>query len=234
VRLDRTLVEERMTFALGVYNDWWTTGVPRDESGTSVVSRVTGLAWINESGRRFLHLGFAYRRNGADYDELRYKGRPESNVTDNYVDTGKVPASHANHYGLEALWNEGPFSITAEYDEAHVASPETGDPKFHGYYVTAAWVVTDEHRPYDRKVGYTRRVLPKGRWGAIELIVRYGVVDLDDQMVSGGTLDKWFAGVNWWANRRFRVSVGYGRAALDRFGVVGHTNQYFTRLQWLY
>jgi len=59
----------------------------------------------------------------------------------------------------------GPFSLTAEYDEAHVASPETGDPQFRGYYVTGAWVVTGEHRPYDRKVGYARRVMPAGNWG---------------------------------------------------------------------
>ncbi len=234
LRLDRTAAAERMTLSLGVFNDWWTSGVPYDESGTSVAARVTGLPWIDKSGRRFLHLASAFRHVGADYGKLRYKGRPESNVTDNYVDTGDIAASHANHYGLEALWNEGPFSLTAEYDEAHVASPQTGDPRFRGYYVTGAWVVTGEHRPYDRKVGYARRVMPAGNWGAVELFGRYGIVDLDDKTVRGGYLTKWYGGVNWWANRRIRISVGYSRATLDRLDKTGHTNQYFTRLQWVY
>ena len=234
LRLDRQAAKERMTLSLGVYNDWLTTDPTFEDSGTTVAGRVTGLAWITPSGRRFLHLAGAFRRNGADEGKLRFKGRPESNVTDNYVDTGSFPASHANQYGLEALWNEGPVSLTAEYDESHVDSKETGDPQFRGYYVTGSWVITGEHRPYDKKVGYARRVLPKKRWGAVELIARYGLVDLTDKGTSGGLLTKWFAGVNWWANRRIRISAGYGRAALDRLGTIGHTNQYFTRVQWVY
>jgi hypothetical protein len=30
------------------------------------------------------------------------------------------------------------------------------------------------------------------------------------------------------------VSAGYGRATLDKAGTTGHTNQYFTRVQWVY
>jgi phosphate-selective porin len=44
-------------------------------------------------------------------------------------------------------------------------------------------------------------------------------------------MTKWYAGVNWWANRRIRVSAGYGRATLDRAATTGHTSQYFTRVQ---
>lgn len=234
LKLDRSLAGERMTLSLGVYNDWWVAGVPYSENATDVAARVTGLAWMDASGRRYLHLAGAYRYAGADDGQMRYKGRPESNVADNYVDTGSFAASHGDHYGVEALWNEGPFSVTAEYDEARVESPTTGDPRFHGWYATTSWVVTGEHRPYDRKVGYARRVLPSGRWGAVELIGRYGVVDLDDGAVHGGELAKWYGGVNWWANRRIRISLGYGRATLDRSGLVGHTDQLFTRLQWVY
>jgi hypothetical protein len=39
------------------------------------------------------------------------KDAPESNVADNYVDTGELPADHAWRLGAEALWNEGPFSV---------------------------------------------------------------------------------------------------------------------------
>jgi phosphate-selective porin len=39
-------------------------------------------------------------------------------------------------------------------------------------------VLTGEHRPYDKKGGYARRVLPNGRRGALGTIERYGLVDL--------------------------------------------------------
>ena len=234
LRWNRTAAAERMTLSLGVYNDWLTTDPTWEDSGTTVAGRVTGLPWMGASGRRFLHLAGAFRRNGADEGTVRLKGRPESNVTDNYVDTGSIAASHASHYGLEALWNEGPVSLTAEYDESHVDAFDGSDPQFRGWYATGGWVLTGEHRPYDKRAGYARRVIPRGRWGAVELFARYGLVDLTDKGVDGGYLKKWFAGVNWWANRRIRISAGYGRATLDKAGTTGHTNQYFTRVQWVY
>jgi phosphate-selective porin len=201
LRWNRLADSERMTFALGVFNDWWVADIPLDESGTQVAARMTRLIWTDYSGARYFHVGGAYRYNGADNGSLRYKGRPESNVTDNYVDTGNFPASHGNHYGLEALWNAGAYSVTAEYVFAKVATPEANDPGFYGAYVTLGWVVTGEHRPYDKKVGYARRVLPTGRWGSFELIARLGILDLDSEAIHGGYLTKWYGGLNWWATR---------------------------------
>jgi len=225
----------RATWSIGVYNDWFQQHLKLGESGTQVVARVTALALLADEGSRYLHLGASYRRNGADQDAIRFKGKPESNVTDNYIDTGSIPADRAHQFALELLFNEGPFSLTGEYTEAHVHSLEGGgDPNFRGYYLVGSWVLTGEHRPYDPKVGYARRILPTGRGGALEVFARYGLVDLDDKEVVGGYLTKGFAGVNWWVNRRIRATVGYGRASLDKLGATGHTNQYFTRLQWVY
>jgi phosphate-selective porin OprO/OprP len=145
-----------------------------------------------------------------------------------------VPGDHAWHTGVEALWNHGGYSVLAEYVRADLSTRDGCDPTLDGWYVTGSWVVTGEHRPYDRKAGYARRVLPQGRWGAVELIGRYGRVDLDDKTVSGGTMDGWWAGVNWWANNRWKASVGYGHIDLDRFGVTGNTKTLLTRLQWIY
>jgi phosphate-selective porin len=234
LRWNRQADSERMTFALGIFNDWWVQDIPLDESGTQVAARVTRLMWTDVSGNRYLHLGGSYRYFGADNDTMRYRGRPESNVTDNYVDTGNFPASHGNHYGLEALWNDGPYSVTVEYAAADVATPEANDPNFYGSYVTLGWVLGGDPRHYDKKVGYARRVLPNTRWGALELAARFAILDLDSEAVRGGYLTKWYGGANWWATRRWRISVGYGRAELDRLGELGHTNQFFNRIQWIF
>ena len=235
VKLTRVLGKDhRMTASGGVFNDWWVNGDPFSDSGTDVTARVTGLAWAPEDTTRYLHLGVAGRYAGADHDTLRYRGRPESNVTDNYVDTGALSGDHAWHTGLEALWAEGPFSVFGEYTHAWVSAPGAGNPRFDGYYIAGSWVLTGEARPYDRTVGYARRVMPRGRWGAPELVARFSHVDLDDGVVRGGSFDKTYLGINWWATRRWKFGVGWGRTWLDRFDGTGVTDSVHTRFQWVY
>ena len=47
-------------------------------------------------------------------------------------------------------------------------------------------------------------------------------------------MDGWWAGVNWWATRRFKASIGYGTTELDRFGLEGDTRMLLSRVQWIY
>ena len=226
--------DHRMTASAGVFNDWWVHGDSFAKSGTDVSGRFTGLLWDRNEGTSFLHLGVAGRYAGADNNTLRYKGRPESNVADNYVDSGNLSADHAWHQGLEALWNEGPYSLLAEYDRAQVISSASGDPTFIGYYVTASWIPTGETRPYDRTVGYARRVMPRGRWGAPELVGRFSHVDLNDGVVHGGAFDKTYLGLNWWATRRWKLGGGWGHTRLDRSSLNGVTDNYMMRFQWIF
>lgn len=225
---------QRMTLSGGVFNDWFVTGDSLSDSGTDVSARFTGLVWDKRDGKSFLHLGVSGRYAGADNNTLRYKGRPESNVSGNYVDAGNLAGDHAWHLGLEALWNEGPFSVLAEYNRAWVSSAASGNPQFYGYYITGSWILTGETRPYDRTVGYARRVMPAGRWGAPELVARFSHEDFDNATVSGGKFDKTYLGINWWATRRWKVGFGWGHTWLDRFGTTGVTDSFQTRLQWIY
>ena len=43
-------------------------------------------------------------------------------------------------------------------------------------------------------------------------------------------MDGWWTGVNWWANNRWKASIGYGNIDLDRFGVTGNTKILLTCL----
>jgi phosphate-selective porin OprO/OprP len=223
--------DHRMTLSAGVFNDGWLKSGSASDSGTDVSARVTGLLWDEAEGKRYLHLGMSGRYVGADNDVLRYRGRPETNVGDFYVDTGDLRASHARHLGLEMLWNEGPFSVLAEYIRAQVSSSASGDPEFSGYYVAASWVLTGETRPYDRTVGYARRIMPEHKWGAVELVARYSHVDLDDGVVTGGKFNRSHLGINWWATRRWKFGIDWGRTKLDRFGTIGVTNSALLRAQ---
>jgi len=226
--------KDKISFSFGVYNDWFQNGNSFKNSGTQFSTRLTGLPVESKKKKEFLHLGVAFRYTGADDGKMRFKGRPESNVTDYYVDTGNFEAKHANELAFEALYNRGSFSVLTEYVKAWVESPKYENPNFSGTYIIGSYVLTGETRPYDKLVGYARRIIPKSRWGAVELVGRFGYLDIDDTLIKGGKVKKWYVGVNWWASRQWKFGVGYGLADLDRFNTSGRTQLLITRLQWIY
>lgn len=233
IRWDTDFFKRRMGFSLGWYNDWWHKPGGFSDNGNQLSARLIGRpVWLNE-GAQLLHLGISARYVEGDGGVLRYRGRPGSHVTVPYVDTGKFDADHAWHMGMEALWSGHHLSILGEYARAWVVAPDLSDPTFSGYYVTVSYVINGNLRPYDPAVGYARRPQLNHRWGTIEPIFRYGRVDLDDAKVQGGKMRKWYVGLNWWATKRWKISVGYGNIALDRFGMIGKTNQVLIRFQWI-
>jgi phosphate-selective porin len=233
-RLGRPFADDSMTWSVGWFNDWWVEDQAFDDSGNDFAARLTGVPYWADNGSSYLHLGISARYVGKDEGTLRFRGRPESNVTDYYVDSGNVVGDHANELGLESVWGSGPFFMTAEYARAWVDAPESGDPRFWGTYVTLSCVLTGEHRPYDRKVAYARRIMPATRWGAWEIVGRYSHVDISDQLVDGGVMDRGTIGLNWWATRRWKIGFDYGVINLDRGGLNGLTHAFHTRLQWAF
>jgi len=65
-------------------------------------------------------------------------------------------------------------------------------------------------------------------------VSRYQSFVLDDTLVKGGNLTKWYAGVNWWASRQWKLGTGFGLGDLDKFNATGRTQMLITRLQWIY
>lgn len=220
---------DRMTVTYGLYKNDWGEG----DGSISFAGRITRLMIDEPQNRRFLHLGVAVRLSG-DNPAQRYFGNPGVNATDAYVDTGTYAAKRARHLGVEAHYSQGPWSVMGEYVMAKTDAPEVGDPRFQGFYVLGSWVVTGESRAYDRAHGELLRLVPKGRWGALELFARFASVDLNDAAIAGGRYTRIEAGANWWATTRWKLGIVYGNVKLDRFDQVGTTNSLLTRLQWVY
>ncbi len=224
----------RMTWAVGAFNDWLTTGRDFSRNATDYTGRMTALAWESSDKTEYVHLGAGFRSGGIDNGMIRFAGRPESNVADKFTDTKDFPSSGSNELSLEGLWSHGRFSVLGEHIGAWVDAPETGNPHFSGYYLAGSWIVTGESRPYARAGGYAGAILPRRRFGAVELVAKYSRVDLTDGTLDGGVLDKWHFGVNWWASAQWKVGSSYGDADLDKAGLRGNTRMWLTRIQWLY
>ncbi len=233
IRYDNTYAKKRGTISLGWYNNWLEEKRSFSDNGNQFSMRVTGLPYISSDNESYLHLGSSIRYNGGDSKILRYQGTPGSNVADDYVDTGELEADHALEVNFEFLWSYKGYSILSEYTQATLSSTSLDNATLNGYYVTGGWVLTGESRPYDKNVGYARRIIPKKSYGAVELIARYGNVDLDDGKVQGGHFRKWMVGANWWMDRHWKTSISYGDVDLNRFDTHGRTKMLLLRLQWL-
>ena len=106
--------------------------------------------------------------------------------------------------GFEVAGASGPFHVQVEYFDG-----EEGNDDISGYYVQAGYVLTGETRPY--KGGNFKRVAPKGKAGAWEVVARYEDGDANYSDIELGTTDatSYTLGLNWYAHKNVRFGVNY-------------------------
>ena len=234
IKLSGQAAGDRMTWAAGLFNDWLEGDASLSETGDDYAARVTGLLYVSDDNHNYLHVGLGWRQAGNESGVVRLSGRPGSNVADKYVDTGEFAADHVNQVGIDVAWQQGPLMVVAEHMAARASAPEVGNPRFSGSYLMLSWMLTGESRPYLRPTGSFGPITPANDHGAVELVTRYSRIDLIDQSIDGGDLEKWHYGVNWWISRQWKVGISYGDVDLFRDGVTGNTRMLLFRGQWFY
>ena len=75
LRYSNSILDHRLTWTLGLFNNWLETGKSFAANGSQVTARVTGLPHYT-SDRDLMHVGLAYRYTDATEGALQYKGRP--------------------------------------------------------------------------------------------------------------------------------------------------------------
>jgi len=235
VVLNSSVVTERMSYAVGIFNDWFDIEEPLSQSSTQVVGRVTGLPVLSPDESTLVHVGFGARHSNAKQG-VRFLTEPEFNQAPAFVDTapegvesGVFAADHLLTYDFELSVRQGPVWIASEFVRTDVAAPESGDPTFSGYHVTASWNATGEMRGYNKLSGtlmplQVARSVNQGGWGAWEFSARWSEIDLSDEAIDGGFMRILSLGANWWLTQSFQVGVNYRHIELDRFGISGTAN----------
>lgn len=132
--------------------------------------------------------------------------------------------------GFEGLWIHGPWSLQGEYLRANTSFSD-GRPAYgiEGWYAFASWIATGESRPY--KDGNVGNVVPSRPWGALEFLLRYSTLDLDDGAIMGGREHDWTLGANWYLGQHLKLQANYVRAFSDHKGLVVNPHIFELRAQ---
>jgi phosphate-selective porin OprO and OprP len=142
-----------------------------------------------------------------------------------YNPSGSVVVANGTHWRLspQAYYYYGPFSLLAEYaiSDQGVCRTNVGASTVHlrntGWEVTAGWVLTGEKASFS---GVTPRKpfnFANGDWGAVQLVGRYAMLDIDDKAFplysnpasSASEACAWAVGLNWYLNKNLRFSTSY-------------------------
>jgi len=228
-----TGLDQRMTWAAGIFKDTGTFGDSVSNEEFAVTTRLTGLPYINDDGREYIHVGASLSLRNLNDEGYRLRSRPDSSVAPYVVDTKSIPADSVNLVGLESVVTLGSLSIQGEWTMASVdridpeGGPAPGDVDFQAYYIMASYLLTGEHRPYVKSNGTVTRVTPKQNatgksWGtgAWEVAARYNSIDLIDGDITGGEMESYTLGLNWYLNPHSRVMWNYVMADVKDIGDV--------------
>jgi len=239
VSISDLILEKRLRWRIGLYNDWLEKGKPDIEDANIVLAgRITGVVYENPETLQLLHFGAAYRYENVKEGSVRYDVGPEFYFCDPWLDTGDISANRTDTLNLELTYLDGPLWIASEYTHTSVDSSDYGKVDFSGYHVALNYFLTGEHRGYNKRKGNVRRITPvldfdKGGWGALEASIRYSRMNLNDQPIHGGEMNIWSYGLVWHPRRDHQVHLQWSHASLTKNQKQSHTGILQVRWVWV-
>lgn len=215
-----------------------------DNGGYGMATRLTALV-MDEGDAGVLHLGGAYSVIDPANDLVEYRNQPEFFVAETggaafvpvgvptaipfFVDTGAIPTDIVNLFAGELAATAACWHAQGELIYAVVNRKAASSVTFSGASVQTAYILTGEHRPYDRKNGVLGRITPienfgsNGGCGAWEVAGRWSYLDLNDGGINGGInggqLHDLTAGLNWYLNRNTKLQLNDVHAFLKTPGL---------------
>jgi phosphate-selective porin OprO/OprP len=232
--------DKRLTYAAGGFRETNNSGFGFGDAEYNVTSRLTGLPWYEDNGRKLLHLGFSYTHKFRHGENITFSQRPESHLFPvNLVNTGPIVTDGVDILDPEIALVVGPWSAQFEYMRAYVSQVDNPNPQFDGLYVYGSYFITGENRRYRPDYGAFEKPLPRqdfgwgenSGWGAWELAARYSRLDLGSENVEGGTENDISGEVNWYLNPNAKIGMNYVWANLE---AVGDSNIIQGRFQLTY
>ena len=228
------IVKNRVNYSVGVFN-----GVPDNSLSDASVSdhrdyaaRLFLTPFQPDAGNPLRGLGVGIGSSFGNDDNVplpSYKTFGQNTFFS--FASGVTAAGHRTRLAPQMYYYLGPFGLLAEYtlseegfQKGSGASTVRRDIAFRAWQVQASYLLTG-----DRKVFGTltprRPFDPRnGGWGAFELAARTGDWSAEKGIYNYGfalpsasprDVREWVAGVNWYLNRMFRISLDYGYSKFE-------------------
>lgn len=234
VQLFGDVIGGTFSYALGIFN-----GSPDRENPDSDTNDGKDF-----EGRIFAHpfkrtslaplKGLAF---GAAGSYGRERGNSSSSDLPKYLSTGQAtffsyvsssdPTKNALAFGVHSrispqgyyFW--GPAGVMANYvasNQGAVLGTKRGRFNNAAWEVVGIFAVTGEPESYDSIVPAQNFAPWENRWGGVELVARYGVLDIDSDAFAQGFADltksareaqEWVVGANWHLNRSVKLVLDY-------------------------
>lgn len=136
--------------------------------------------------------------------------------------------------------------IISKYELRNIATGSTGKISNEAWQLVTGFVVTGEDASFSGVKPKTPYEIGKPGWGAVELVARYGELELDGDgraVAQGGLgfftptstsdIQNLAAGVNWYLNNNVKLSLNYNHTTFDRFDAAEREDDQsvFTRVQ---
>jgi phosphate-selective porin OprO/OprP len=259
VQLQGEFGEGAVNYAVGVFN-----GTPDGRDGTSsnpdnAFEYAGRVFWepFKDDANAWSGLGFGIAASVGDKsgsgDAVLPRYRTPGQVKFFNYGSDVVADGRHRRWSPQGYYYDGPFGLMAEYivsaQELLLASGVNAgvrrDIENDAYGVTASIVLTGEDASYKgvAKPDHPFTIGAAG-WGALELVARYGRLDIDDDAFplfadlakSAATASSWGLGLNWYLTSNFKLVANYTQTTFDGGAAGGRDREdeqaFFTRAQF--
>lgn len=235
VQLQGELAAATVSYALGVYNgaaDGRDSPTSNPDNDLEIAGRVFAEPWKN-AGNALSGLGFGIagshgdKHGGGNNFLPRYR-TPGQVQFFNYRSAVLADGAHTR-WSPQAWYYRNAFGVLGEYirSKQEVLLPAGGarDALEHrAWQVTAGIVLTGEDASYKGVLRPDHAFTPGGAgWGALELVARYGRLDIDDNAfprfadpaLVASAARSWGLGLNWYLSGNFKLAANYTQTRFD-------------------
>ena len=228
VKLGFYAKESRISGAISVFDAYKNDS---DDDNDMILHSTARLNYSPKMGKN------EYAHFGVSYGMADYKGETSKAELQLGIHQGDktlladAAAGDITNLGIEAAYVNGPFSVQAEYfDNETELEDGTKGFEWDGYYSQLSYILTGETRGYKWKGAKFDKIKPKGKNGAIELVLRYEDISIDD--ADEGTvaanevdIDRTVLGVNWHVTNTVKFMANYSSVSMDNEVNPGATSE---------
>jgi phosphate-selective porin OprO and OprP len=218
------LIDHRLGYQIGVFNPVPDNSLADTSTANSRDYTARLLTTPFQPNENFVSgLGFGLGAQGGNVDGVAlpaYKTVGQ-NTFFNFA-SGVVSAGHRTSVAPQAFYYLGAFGLLAEdtvTEEGFQKATVRRDVAFRSWQIQASYVLTGEKKSFGSPNPKHPFAPFDHGWGAWEIALRTGDFRVDPALFAAGFASltsspnfarEWVAGVNWYLNRIFRISVDYG------------------------